>query len=169
MPMKKWMLIPIAGVIVAAVVGAYFLISNAFKPPVDTSGINISPTLTTEEALPPQLLNKPLNEETIYTRQRVGTNGAEFTVVQTTAEYNGIIVHIVKAGTELDASRTLEIFYDGYTGTGSKTKTADWFTFEGSGTSVFFWKSGRWIFGIETGNNETRNQAATELVQELRG
>jgi hypothetical protein len=170
MQIRKWMLIPIAGIIVAAVaVGAYF-ISGAFKPPVDTSGINLSPTLTTEEVLPAQLINKPLDEESAYTRDRSGTyDGVEFTVTQTSVEYDGIIVHAVRAGTELDASRTLNIFYDGYTGSGSKTKTSDWFTFEGSGTSVFFWKSGRWVFGIEADDSTTRNQAAAELVQELRG
>ena len=171
MQIRKWMLIPIAGVIVAVIaVGAYFFLSGAFKPPVDTSGIDLSLTLTTEEVLPAQLINKPLDEESAYTRERVGTtDGVEFTVTQTSVEYNGIIVHAVKAGTELDASRALDIFYDGYTGTGSKTKTSDWFTFEGGGTSVFFWKSGRWVFGVEAGDSATRNQAAAELVQELRG
>ena len=169
---KKWMLI--VGVIVVVVgalgVGAYFLLSSAFRPPVDASGINLSSTLTTEEVLPAQLISKPLGEESVYTRQRVGTtDGVEFTVTQTSAEYDGIMLHIVKAGTELDASRALDIFYDGYTGTGTKTKTSDWFTFEGGGTGVFFWKSGRWVFGVEAGNSETRNQAATGLVQELRG
>ena len=170
-PIKKWMLIAIVGVIVVVVViGAYFLLSGIFKPPIDTSGINLSHTLTTEEVLSAQLANRPLDEETVYTRQRIGTiDGAEFTITQTSAEYDGIIVHIVKAGTELDASRTLDIFYDGYTGTGTKTKTSDWFTFEGSGTSVFFWKTGRWVFGIEASDSTTRDQAATELVQELRG
>ncbi|HUW48374.1 MAG TPA: hypothetical protein VMW36_06495, partial [Patescibacteria group bacterium] len=151
-------------------VGVYFFSSSAFRPPVDVSGINLLPALTTEEVLPAQLINKPLNEETVYTRQRVGTtDGREFTVIQTSAEYDGIVLHIVKAGTELDASRGLDIFYDGYTGTGTKTKTSDWFTFEGGGASLFFWKSGRWVFGVEAGNSETRNQAATELVQEFRG
>jgi len=97
------------------------------------------------------------------------TDGFEFTVTQTSAEYDGIMLHILKAGTELDASRALDILYDGYTSTGTKTKTSDWFTFEGGGTSVFFWKSGRWVFGVEAGDSETRNQAATELVQEFRG
>jgi hypothetical protein len=69
----------------------------------------------------------------------------------------------------LDASRALDILYDGYTGTGTKTIASDWFTFEGGGTSVFFWKSGGWVFGVEAGGSETRNQAATELVQEFRG
>ena len=161
------------GVIVVVVgalgVGAYFFLSSAFRPPVDASGINLSPTLTTEEVLPAQLINKPLDEESVYTRQRAGTtDGVEFTVTQTSAEYDGITVHIVKVGTELDASRALDVFYDGYTGTGTKTKTLDWFIFEGGGTSVFFWKSGRWVFGVEAGNSETRNQAATELVGTLR-
>jgi len=169
---KKWMLIvSVIVVVVGALgVGVYFLLGSAFRPPVDASGTNLSPTLTTEEVLLAQLVNKPLNEETVYTRQRVGTtDGVEFTVTQTSAEYDGIVVHVVKAGTELDASRALDIFYDGYTGTGTKTKTSDWFTFEGGGTSVFFWKSGRWVFGVEAGNSEKRNQAATELVESLRG
>jgi hypothetical protein len=169
---KKWMLIvSIIVVVVGALgVGMYFFLSSAFTPPVDTSGINLSSTLTTEEVLPAQLINKPLNEETVYTRQRVGTtDGFEFTVTQTSAEYDGIMLHILKAGTELDASRALDIFYDGYTSTGTKTIASDWFTFEGGGTSVFFWKSGRWVFGVEAGDRETRNQAATELVQEFRG
>ena len=169
---KKWLLIvSVIVVVVGALgVGVYLLLGSAFRPPVDASGINLSPALTTEEVLVAQLVNKPLNEETVYTRQRVGTtDGVEFTVTQTSAEYDGVVVHIVKAGTELDASRALDIFYDGYTGTGTKTKTSDWFTFEGGGTSVFFWKSGRWVFGVEAGNSETRNQAATELVESLRG
>jgi len=169
---RKWLLIvSVIVVVVGALgVGVYFLLGGAFRPPVDASGINLSSTLTTEEVLLGQLVNKPLNEETVYTRQRVGTtDGVEFTVTQTSAEYDGIVVHIVKAGTELDASRALDIFYDGYTGTGTKTKTSDWFTFEGGGTSVFFWKSGRWVFGVESGKSETRNQAATELVESLRG
>jgi hypothetical protein len=171
MSIKKWMLIVSFVVLVGALaVGMYFFLSSAFRPPVDASGINLLPTLTTEEVLPAQLINNPLNEETVYTRQRVGsTDGFEFTVTQTSAEYDGIMLHVLKAGTELDASRALDILYDGYTGTGSKTKTSGWFTFEGGGTSVFFWKSGRWVFGVEAGDSETRNQASTELVQEFRG
>jgi len=151
---RKWLLIvSVIVVVVGALgVGVYFLLGGAFRPPVDASGINLSSTLTTEEVLLGQLVNKPLNEETVYTRQRVGTtDGVEFTVTQTSAEYDGIVVHIVKAGTELDASRALDIFYDGYTGTGTKTKTSDWFTFEGGGTSVFFWKSGRWYLAWNRG------------------
>jgi hypothetical protein len=171
MSIKKWLLIVSFVVLVGALaVGMYFFLSSAFRPPVDASGINLSSTLTTEEVLPAQLINNPLNEETVYTRQRVGsTDGFEFTVTQTSAEYDGIMLHVLKAGTELDASRALDILYDGYTGTGTKTKTSDWFTFEGGGTSVFFWKSGRWVFGVEAGDSETRNQASTELVQEFRG
>ncbi len=170
MQIKKWMLIPIAGVIIAVVViGAYFFLSGAFKPPVDTSGISLSSTLTTEEVLPAQLVNEPLDEESAYTRERSGTvDSVDFTVTQTSVEYDGITVHIVKAETESDASRALDVLCDGYSG-GTKIQTSDWFTFEGGGTSVFFWKSGNWVFGVEAGDSTTRNQAATELVQELRG
>jgi hypothetical protein len=102
-------------------------------------------------------------------------NFVEYNVIKTTAHYNGIILEISKADTEDEANLFFEMTYDGEdffddsSGFRRKTKTSWWFTYESQRISRFYWKSGVWIFGVEAGDDETRNQAVQEFIQERRG
>ncbi|MCS7123854.1 MAG: hypothetical protein NZ932_00330 [Candidatus Bathyarchaeota archaeon] len=78
-------------------------------------------------------------------------------------------VNIYRAPSLTDASQVLNALYEEYRLAKFRTKTSDWFTAEADGYSVFYWKPGVWMFGVEAENSDTRNQAATELVQHLRG
>ncbi|TRO48196.1 hypothetical protein E2P60_01440 [Candidatus Bathyarchaeota archaeon] len=176
MKRKWWMLL--VGVIVAVVCGfvAYFFLFGLFEPPVDTSGINLSSDFTTEGLLPTQLVGISLNEEKVITYPIVGSrNFVEFNVSRTIATYDGIVLEIMKADNEDEATLVFEVTFDmeDYFGDASgfmhKTKAPWWFTYESEGISGFYWKSGIWVFGVEAVNGEIRNQAAEEFVLALRG
>jgi len=86
------------------------------------------------------------------------------------ALYDGITIIIIKADDKSDASDTLDVIYeDEYgSGSGSYTKTTNWFKCHVDGRCAFFWRSSIWVFGVEAGDGETRNQAAEDFVQYLR-
>jgi len=161
---KKKILI-IAAVIVVAmiIVAAVCFLLGAFKPPVDISGVSPSSDLTTAQLVPSTLIGTQLMDNYTGIEYLDGTP-----IGYTTAQYDGVIVSIYKAPSHADASGTLNALYDEYEYATSRTKTSDWFTAEGTGYSVFYWKSGIWLFGVEAENSNTRNQAATELVQHLK-
>ena len=101
-------------------------------------------------------------------------DGVEYNARKTSAEYDGITLRVLKAETEVETPAVFERYFDDpfeehVSGWTKKTKTIWWFTFEGGGTNGFAWISGVWIFGVEAGDAEARNQAAAEWVQELRG
>ena len=168
--MNKRNIAIIAVVVVAISVAAYFLLSGIFAPPVDISGINLSQDLTPEELAPAQLVNYPLDD--VHTGWHIfhATEPDEFSVYRSYGSYDGgkLLAFIFKAEDKSEASEAFELLYDSYSfGATSMTKTSDWFTTENS-LKVFFWKSDRWVFGIEAENSEIRKQAATELVEELK-
>lgn len=177
MQIRRRMLL--VGVIVVVVVvigaGAYFLLGGLFEPPVDISGINISSAITAEELLPAHLINGSLNRGTVGETKMWGIrDGVEYTVTEKRARYNGITLRVRKAETEIEATEAFEEYFDDpfedhFSGFSHKRRMPSCFTFEGGGTSGFVWKSGVWVFGVEAGNDETRNQAAAEWVQQLKG
>lgn len=175
---RKWIFVIgfIAIIIVVSGVGFYSFLGgqiggDLLSPPVDVSGINLSSDITREDLLPDQLVGESLNTETVVGGWK---SGSGYGYVQTTeAEYGGVTLHVWKAATEQEATSALEDYYDDpfdffYSGSTQKTGTQSWFTFDGSGISGFAWTSGVWIFGVEAENAQTRNQAATEWMQELR-
>jgi hypothetical protein len=96
----------------------------------------------------------------------------EYHVNKTSAEYDGVTLRVWRAETEIEAMRAFDGHYDylfEVSGFASGAKTPWWFTFEDSGTSGLVWHSGVWVFGVEAGNGETRNQAAAEWVRTLKG
>ena len=181
---KWWLLLVVVIVVVVCVigVGAYLFLSGLFGPggffeaPVDTSGINLSSDFTTEELVPTQLVNKPLNEEKIFTFPAWGwgTHG-EYNVTKTSALYDGILIEIIKADSEPEANTYIERMYDredffeDASGVRTRFKGPSWFTYEADDISGIYWKSRIWVFRVEAVNGEIRNQAAEEFVQELRG
>jgi len=78
---------------------------------------------------------------------------------------------VLKAESTSDASDALKLILedeDWYGGASSYTKTNDWFTASKGGRSIFFWRSGVWIFGVDAENDNTRNSVAEDFVQHLR-
>lgn len=161
---KILMIVVVIVVVVIIVAAAAYFLLGAFKPPVDISGVSPSTDLTTEQLVPSALIGKQLVDNYTDIKYLDGTP-----IDHTIAQYDGVTVSVYKAPTEIDASDILNALYDEYELARARTKTPDWFTAEVDGYRVFFWKSGIWVFGVEAENSETRNQAATELIQHLRG
>lgn len=159
----------VAIVIIAIIAVVLVVLPGLFTPPVDISGINPATTMTTDELLPSALADKQLgNVDTVNVT--VTTASRNFEVEHTSAEYNGVTVHIIKTKSESDASDTLDVLLDDWYGSASShTKTNDWFTASKGGRSAFFWRSGVWVFGVDAGNDSTRNDVANGLVQHLKG
>lgn len=170
--MNKKLLIALVIVVVAvvAVVVGVFVLPGLFAPPVDISGVNPPATMTTEELLPTELAGNQLLTGTIQTGDaQVTTDTRSFLVEHTLALYDGITINIIKADDKSDASDALEVIYeDEYeSGSGTRTKTTNWFKVDIDGRYAFFWRSGVWVFGVETGDSDTRKQAAEDFVQHL--
>lgn len=161
----------VAIVIIAIIALVLLVLPGLFTPPVDISGINPATTMTTDELLPSALADKQLgNVDTA--NKTVTTDSRNFEVEHTSAEYNGVTVHIIKTKSESDASDTLDVLLDDgdwYGSASSHTKTNDWFTASKGGRSAFFWRSGIWVFGVDAENDSTRNDVANDLVQHLKG
>lgn len=159
-------------VAVVAVVVGVFVLPGLFAPPVDISGVNPPATMTTEELLPTELAGNQLLTGTIQTGDaQVTSDTRSFLVEHTLALYDGITVNIIKADDKYDASDALDVIYETEyeeTGSGTRTKTTNWFKCDIDGRRIFFWKSGVWVFGVEAGDSDTRKQAAEDLVQHLR-
>ena len=168
--MNKKIIVIVVIVAVVAVVAAAFLLSGLFNPPVDISGINPPTTLSTFDLLPTTVADIQLNPANILTDfVDVDILTRTFVVEHTQAEYDGITVHVIKADSETDASETLDTIFEDWHGEASSTvQTPDWFTATEEGWSAFFWRSGVWVFGIDAGNDSTRNDAANDLVQFLK-
>lgn len=161
----------VAIVIIAIIAVVLVVLPGLFTPPVDISGINPATTMTTDELLPSTLAGKQLGSvDTV--NATVTTDSTSFEVEHTSAEYNGVTVHIIKTQSESYASDTLDVLLDDddwYGGASSHTQTNDWFTASKEGRSAFFWRSGIWIFGVDAENDSTRNDVANDLVQHLKG
>lgn len=160
-------------IIVATVVGIFLL--GGPNPPVDISGINPPTTMTTEELLPAELAGVQLDEGNVYTYDEQLPTGSY--VKSTMAKYDGIWIFIVRANNTSDASLALDLTYENMFGSGSgtRTKTADWFQCDIDGLHAFVWRSGVWVFGVQSGeygvqagDSDTMKQAAEELVEHLR-
>jgi len=159
-------------VIIAIAVAALVILPGLFKPPVDISGVSPSTALTAEGILPSAVSGEQLVAESVYNETlTVDTGARTFDIEYTRAEYDGIFIDVFKAESTSDASDTLRLLLedeDWYGGASSYTQTNDWFTANKGGRSVFFWRSGTWIFGVDAENDSTRNNAANDLVQHLR-
>ncbi len=159
-------------VIVVILAVALFVLPGMFSPPVDISGVNPSTDLLTTELLPPTLAGKQLNTGSVTTEAELVTVGTRmFEVQHTSALFDGVTVHIIKAQSVSDASDTLEVLLDDdawYGGSSTYTKTNDWFTASKGGRSAFFWRSNIWVFGIDAEDDSTRNSVASDLVQHLK-
>ena len=183
MVQKKWIIIAgaVTAIIIVSLVGLYFFMVGFFRDlftptiaPLDLSGIDLPQNLTTEGLLPTQLANKTLNEEKVFTGPAwgYGTFG-EYNVTKTSAHYDGIIIEIIKADDEPEASfyyarsYDREDFFDDVYGHQSKFRGLSWFTYDADDISGVYWKSGIWVFRVESEDQENRNQAAEEFVQEL--
>ena len=179
---KKWIIIAgvITAIIAVSLVGFYFFLvgflSDLFESAsaFDFSGIDLSQNLTTEELLPTQLANKTLNKEKIYTFPAWGWGTlGEYNVTKTSALYDGILIEIIKADDEPEANfyydrvYDREDFFDDVSGARHRFRGPSWFTYDADNTSGIYWKSGIWVFRVESENQETRNQAVEELVKEL--
>lgn len=174
-PLNKKLLIALVIVVIVivavAVVAVFIVLPGLFAPPVDISGVNPPVTMTTEELLPTELAGIQLVAESVQTGDtQVTTDTRSFYVEYTQASYDGITIIIIKADDKSDASDTLDVIYeDEYgSGSGTRTKTTNWFKCQIDGRSAFFWRSSVWVFGVEAGDGDTRNQAAEDFVQYLR-
>ena len=180
---KKWILFSsiIAIIVIISGIGIYFFFGdlsgdqnvNLSGPPVDFSGINLPSSLTGRELLPDELMNEPFKIENLTGGWMVGSEYGE--VKTTEMEYNGITLHVWQAETLDKAKNAFEEYYSDaafleYFELYIKEKNTipSWFTFEDDENSGFVWVSDIWVFGVEAGDVETRNQAASEWIQELR-
>lgn len=178
---KKWILAAsiIAVIVIISGIGIYFFSGDRSSdqngdlssPPVDFSGINIPSSLTRLELLPDELMNEPLNMENLVGGWMSSGYGE---VLKTAMEYNGITLRVWKAE-NLDGAK--DAFEDYYSDAAfseyveyimEEKPIPSWFTFEDEGISGFVWVSDIWVFGVEADDAETRNQAASEWIQELR-
>jgi hypothetical protein len=179
---KKILVVSIIVIIVIiSGIGIYFLSGNlsdnssdeSSNPPVDFSGINLASSLTERELLPEELMNEPLNMDNLVGGWMSGSGYGE---VRTAAmEYNGVTVRVWKAETIDGAKEAFEEYYsdaafseyfDKYVM--EENPMPSWFTFEDDGINGFVWVSDIWVFGVEAGDAQTRNQAASEWIQKLR-
>jgi hypothetical protein len=171
---KKYIAIVAAVIIIVVVmvVAAVVILPGLFKPPVDISGISLSTDMTGSTLLASTLAGKQLDQGSVGTSNEQVTTGArDFEVAHTTADYDGVSVHVIKAQFTSDASDVLDVLLsddDWYGSASASTKTNDWFTASKGGRSVFFWRSDVWVFGIDAENDTVRNNAASDLVQHLR-
>ena len=171
---KKYMAILAAVIIIVVVivVAAVVILPGLFKPPVDISGIDLSTDMTSSTLLASTLAGKQLDQGSVSTsNEQVTTDARDFEVTHTTAEYDGVTVHIIKAQFSSDTADVLDVLIndDGWYGSASaSTKTNDWFTASKGGRSAFFWISGVWVFGIDAESDTVRNNAASDLAQHLR-
>lgn len=158
--------------IVAIAVVAFVVLSSLFAPPVDISGINLSATSSSYELLPLVVAGKHLDEGSSFTVPlAVDTGIRTFEVERTRATYDGTFVHVFKADSTSDASDTLAVLVadvNWFGDASSYTQTSDWFTANKDDRSAFFWQSGTLMFGIDAVDENTRNNAAEDLVQYLR-
>jgi len=159
-------------IVVAIIIVALVVLPSIFAPPVSISGINPSTDLTTDALLASTLAGKPLDQASVDTSvEQVFTDGGSFEVTHTTAEYDGVTVHIIKAQFTSDASDVLVVLLDDdawYGGASASMKTNDWFTASKGGRSAFFWRSNIWVFGVDAENDTVRNNVASDFVQHLK-
>jgi len=159
-------------VVIAIAVAALVILPGLLRAPVDISGVNPSTTLTTEALLPSAVAGAQLVNGSVYNETLTADTGTRtFELEHTRAEYNGIFLHVLKAQSTSDASDALRLILEDenwYGGASSYTKTNDWFTASKGGSSIFFWRSGIWIFGVDAENDTARNSAANDFVQHLR-
>jgi hypothetical protein len=168
--LNKKLLIALVIVVIAvvAVIVGIFVLPGAFVPPVDTSGVNLPITMTTEELLPAELAGQSLAENETGDAT-VDTGTGSFSVEETWALYDPNEVYIIKAHDQSDALDTLNVIYEDWFGSGSgtRTKTTNWFKCDIDGICAFFWRSDVWVFGVVAGDGTTRQQAAEDFVQHL--
>jgi hypothetical protein len=171
---KKYLIILalVVVVVVAIIVVAVVILPGLFTPPVDISGINPSTNIAGSALLPATLAGKQLDQESVDTSDfSVSTFSRDFVTIHTTAQYEGVTVHIFKAQSTSDGSDLLGGLFsdDGwYGGASSSVKTNDWFTVSKAGRSAFVWRSSSWVFGVDAENDAVRNSAARDLVQYLK-
>jgi len=169
---KKIIIGLIVAVVVVVVIVAAVLLLGSLKSPVDTSGVNPHTTWETEELLPAELAANQLDAGSVDTGLYEITIMGDrvFYMDYTEATYDGITTILIKADSIKDASDALEVIYeDAYgSGSGTRTKTTDWFQCDIGGVHTFYWRSGKWLFGVEAGDSDTMTQAAEDLVEHLR-
>ena len=159
-------------VVVAIVIVAVVTLSGLFSSPVDISGINPSTDMAASALLPSTLSGKQLDQGSVNTSNlSVGSFSQSFDVIHTTAQYDGVTVHIFKAQSTSDTSDLLGgLLSDSrwYGENSAYTRTNDWFTARKAGRSAFVWRSNVWVFGVDAENDTVLNNAATDLVQYLK-
>jgi hypothetical protein len=171
---KKYIIIAaIVAIVVVIIVAAVLVLLSLFTAPVDVSGINLSTSLTTNDLLPLTLADRQLTAGSNVTGSEVVTTDfRSFNVMHTSAEYDGVTVHIIKAHSASDASDTLGVLLNDdawYGSASSSVKTNDWFTVSKGGRTAFFWRTDLWVFGVDAENDTIRNAVANSLVQHLKG
>lgn len=171
--MKTIFIIGLGIAIVLAVAAVILLILPSLaSPPVDISGINIQGNLSTADVLPSELAYFTLDEEQLQTGYAVVYSNPPFYVEQTIAPYGSMLVFVLRPDYEEDTSNILDVWYRGPTNygnvPGSRTRTQTWFTVDSEGLYVFFWRSGRYVFGVEAGDSYTVLQASEDFIQHLR-
>ena len=157
-------------IVLAVTAGILMILPSLASPPVDISGINIQGNLSTADLLPTELAYFQMDEEQLQTGHAVAESYPPFYVEQSFAPYDGMLAFVVRPDDERYTSDVLEIWYSGNYGSvpGSRTRAQTWFTVDSEGLYVFFWRSGRYVFGIQAGDLYTRQQASEDFAQYLR-
>ncbi|UCG45196.1 MAG: hypothetical protein JSV58_07485 [Candidatus Bathyarchaeota archaeon] len=171
---KKHIALVAALAVVALTIGmiVFVILPSLFAPPVDISGISPAAYSSSYELLPQIVAGMPMIGGSDFTVPlTVDTGTRIFEVERTRATYDGIFVHIFKADSTSEASDTLVAILEDvnwYGEASSKVQTNDWFTVYKDNRSVFFWRSGVLLFGIDADTETTRNNAAEDFVLYLR-
>lgn len=168
--MKTIFIVGLGIAIVLAVAAVILMaIPRLISPPVDISGINIQGNLSTADLLPNELAYYEYYEEP-QTGYGVVESDDPFFVEQTYVPYNGFFAFILRPDYEEYTSDILDIFYNDNYGDlpGSRIRTETWFTIDSEGLYAFFWRSGRYVFGIQAEDPAMRQQASEDFTQYLR-
>ena len=149
---------------VAIFIAAFSLGALGCSAPVDISGVPDLPASGPPEprdVMPSELLGSPLTDmEDVSDIGDVSLNG----------RYGDVRVILGRAQSSSIASSILEDEYSGLqerSGSWSSTRVGDWFTYSGSGLSVFWWQKGTWFFGMLALDDESRDNAARALIDHL--
>lgn len=157
-------------IVLAATATILMILPSLASPPVDISGINIQGNLSTADLLPTELAYFKVNETQLQTGYGTVGTGDPFYIEQSFAPYDGMLAFVVRPDYEKYTSDILEIWYSGNYGSfpGSRTRAQTWFTVDSERLYAFFWRSGRYVFGIQAVDPDTRQQASEDFAQFLR-
>jgi hypothetical protein len=187
---------PVIAMICVMVVIDGLLIANGpilLGPLVNISGINTPNNMDLAVLLPSKVIGEQLDSGSIETEKLYVVCGhflsaevapediekIKYNVEHTRAQYKGVVIHLFKASwwdtqtilyilSHVGTKDDISLDVDWYGAALSSFGWVDRVTLTKADRSVFFWRSGEWVFGVDAENYEIRNDAAIDLFQHLK-